>query len=90
MPTKPADDERVARKLRAKIAAHSKWARTDPVEGTARARAAFQESFLDRVDPRRELDEPERLRRAEHARSEHYTRLALKSVEVRRRRRKAS
>jgi hypothetical protein len=39
--------------------------------------------FLDEVDPNRTLPEPERLRRAEHARSAYFTKLALKSVQAR-------
>ncbi len=73
------------RSLRAKIAAHAKWASHDPVKGTAKARAKFLEGFIDRVDPDRVLPEPERLRRAESARSEHFARLAYKSATARRR-----
>jgi hypothetical protein len=73
------------RQLRARLAAHSKWAQADPVEGTAKARAVFQLRFLDEVDPNRELPEAERLRRAEHAKKAYYTRLALLSAKARRR-----
>jgi len=73
------------RELRARLAAHTKWAHTDPVEGTARARATFLASFLDEVDPERKLPEGERLRRAENARSAHFTRLAYLSAKARRR-----
>ena len=72
------------RSLRAKIAAHAKWANQDPTEGTAKARAAFLRSFIDKVDPTRELPEAERFRRAEAARSEHFARLAYLSARARR------
>jgi hypothetical protein len=42
--------------------------------------------FLDEVDPDRVLPEAERLRRAEHARSAYFSKLALKSAQARRRR----
>jgi hypothetical protein len=69
---------------RARIAAHSKWAKNDPVEGTAKARATFLQRFLDEVDPGRTLPELERLRRAEHAKSAYFARLAFKSAKARR------
>ena len=71
------------RSLRARIGAHSVHAagRTN----TAPARAAFFESFIDRVDPDRTLPEAERLRRAEHARRAHMLKLALLSARARRR-----
>lgn len=71
--------------LRAKLAAHTKWATTDPVEGTAAARAAFLDRFEDQVDPDRVLDPVERARRAASARKAYFTRLALKSAQARRR-----
>jgi hypothetical protein len=76
--------EAARRSLAGQIAAHSKWAQHDPVEGTARARAKFLQRFLDEVDPNRELPEAERLRRAEHARRAWMLKLALRSAEVRR------
>jgi hypothetical protein len=72
------------RSLHARLAAHAKWAQTDPVEGTAAARAKFLLRFIDEVDPDRILPEPERLRRAEHARKAYMTKLALKSAKARR------
>jgi hypothetical protein len=71
--------------LRASIAANEKWAHADPVAGTAKARATFLASFLDQVDPNRELPEAERLRRAENARTAHFRRMAFKSAKARRR-----
>jgi len=46
---------------------------------TAPARKAFDERFVDQVDPERKLPPSERARRAEAARRLHMTRLALAS-----------
>lgn len=70
--------------LRARLAAHTKWATHDAVEGTSAARAAFMSSFERQVDPDGVLDPDERARRAAHARKAHFTRLALKSAQARR------
>jgi hypothetical protein len=59
-------------------------AKHDSKKTTARGRAAFMAKFLDEVDPNRELPEAERLRRAEHAKSAYFTRLALLSARARR------
>ncbi|MGI8938879.1 MAG: hypothetical protein ACR2JF_11855 [Iamia sp.] len=76
------------RKLRASIAAHESWARTeDRAQRLAPARQAFADSFLDKVDPDHRLPPAERARRAENARKAHYQRLALKSAQARRRKR---
>jgi len=72
------------RSLRARAAAHAKWANNDPIQGTAKAREAFLRSFIDKVDPDRILPEPERLRRAASARSAHFASLAYKSARARR------
>lgn len=77
------------RALISRIAAHSKWAdTTDRSAATAPARQAFIERFERQVDPDGTLDPRERAVRAEHARKAHYTRLALKSAQSRRRGRK--
>lgn len=73
------------RVLRARLAAHTKWSRYDPREGTQKARDAFLTSFLDKVDPDRVLPEDERLRRADSARRAHFTKMALASARSRRR-----
>lgn len=68
------------RALRAKLAAHTSWARTeDPTARTANGRKAFNDRFLAEAggDPVR----------AEHLRKAFYARLALKSAAARRRRR---
>lgn len=67
-----------------RLAAHEKWAKTDSVEGTAAARAAFLDQFEHQVDPDRVLDPNERARRASHARKAYFTRLALRSAQARR------
>lgn len=72
------------RVLRARLAAHTKWANQDPVEGTAAARAAFLDRFELQVDPDFALDPAERARRAGHARKAYFTKLALKSAQARR------
>lgn len=72
------------RTLRAKLAAHTKWATTDPVEGTAKARAAFLAQF-ERAVPADITDPAERARRAEHLRKAHMAKLALASAKARRR-----
>ena len=74
-----------ARRMAAKIAAHSSWATTaDPIARTAPARAALAGRFERDVDPDGVLDPVERARRADHARRAHYLRLQLRSVESRR------
>jgi hypothetical protein len=74
------------RSLRARLAAHSKWAATpDPTAATAPARQAFLSRFEREVDPDGRLTPEERCRRAEHAKKAYFARLALKSAQVRRR-----
>lgn len=75
------------RVLQARIAAHASWAKTpDRAERTRKAREALVSRFEKQVDPDGTLDPAERSRRAEHARKAHYTRLALRSAQARRRR----
>jgi hypothetical protein len=71
------------RSIAASIAAHVKWAKTDPVEGTSRAREVFLSTFELQADPEGALDPVERARRAEHLRKAHFKRLALRSAKVR-------
>ncbi len=77
------------RSLRARIAAQHRWSRENPVAGTAAARAAFNQRFVDEVDPERQLSEDERVRRAESARKAHFSRLALASARARRARKQS-
>ncbi|MGN2640611.1 hypothetical protein ACTD5D_31465 [Nocardia takedensis] len=75
------------RTLQARIAAHESWARTDDrAARTAKAREALRSKFDRLVDPDGLLSPEERAFRAEHARRAHYTRLALKSAQSRRKR----
>ena len=77
-----------SRTLKARIAALTRWAKTDDRSaGTAAARAAFEASFEARADPLGELEPEERARRAASLRRAHYARLALRSAEKRRRER---
>jgi hypothetical protein len=75
------------RALRARIAAHTRWSQQDRREGTAAARAAFNDRFERQVDPDGVLPHDERLRRAERARKAYFTRLALASSRARQARR---
>ncbi len=78
------------RSLRARMAAHAMHARNDPVEITAKARAAFLAKFERQADPEGTLPPEERRRRAEHLRSAHFARLALASAKARRGRKPAA
>ena len=70
-------------KLRAQIAANSRWSKEDPKEGTKPARAAFERRFELEVDPDDTLPEVERKRRAAAAMRAHMQRLALASSRAR-------
>ena len=72
------------RSLRARIAAYSLHAQRNPRETTKAARSAFLAKFLAEIPTN--LPENERLRRAASAKRAHFSRLALKSVQARRRR----
>ncbi len=72
------------RSQRARLAAHTRWAHThDRTEATRPAREAFNQRFLDDVDPDRELSEQDRQRRAGNARKAYFVRLSLKSAQAR-------
>lgn len=78
-----SDSERT---LSARVRAHKSWANTaDPAARTAPARAGLDAKFERQVDPDGTLAPAERDRRAESARKAHFTELALKSVQARRR-----
>jgi hypothetical protein len=72
------------RVLRARLAAYTLHSKYDARETTAAARAAFMDRFEREVDPDRQLSVEERQRRAAAARKAYFTRLALRSVQVRR------
>ncbi len=84
MPESQSQADKSARELRSRIAAHVRWSKQDPVEGTARARAAFLDRFEKEVDPDGLLQPEEQARRAAHARKAYFQRLALKSAKARR------
>ena len=71
------------RRLRAQIAANTRWSREDPRVGTARARAAWYRKFHDKVDPDRILSPAERERRATAAMRAEMQKLALRSSKAR-------
>ena len=73
------------RSLRARLAAHCLHAQVDSRDHTEPARRAFMSRFENEVDPNRVLSEAERQRRAEQAKKAYFTRLALRSVQARRR-----
>lgn len=66
-------------RLRAQIAANTRWAYDDPKAGTRNARAGFEARFEREVDPEGVLDPAERRRRARAALKAHMARLALAS-----------
>jgi len=77
--------------LRARLAAHTRWAREpDPSAATAPGRQAFLDRFEREVDPAGLLPVDERARRAAHARKAYFARLALASVQARRQRGRVS
>lgn len=84
MPNSPAltPNERA---LRARIAAHSSWAKTtDRTARTAPARRAADERFEKLVDPEGRLPEDLRIQMAQSAKKAHFAALALKSAKARR------
>jgi hypothetical protein len=75
------------RSLRARLAVHTSWARTSDRSGrTAPARRAALARFEHQVDPDGLLPPAERAQRADQAMRAHMARLALRSVQARRRR----
>ena len=76
-----ADDPR---SMRGRIGAHYLHATRDPRDTTARARAAFRDSFETAVDPDHVLPADERTRRAMHLMRAYYTQLAYRSAAARR------
>lgn len=78
------------RVLRARLAAHTRWSReADRTRATAAARQAAQERFEKQVDPDGTMDPRERAMLAENARKAHFTKMALRSAQARRRSRSA-
>lgn len=71
------------RTMRARIAAHVRWAGEDPRPGAERGQAGLLARFEREVDPNNELPPQERQRRAESLRRAHMQRLALASSKAR-------
>jgi hypothetical protein len=71
------------RRLRAQIAAHSRWAKENPAANAARGQAGLMARFEREVDPNGVLPLTERYRRAESARLAHMKKLALASAGAR-------
>ena len=79
-------DDTADRSLRARIAAHSKWSQVaDRAAATLPARTAFLDRFEREVDPEGKLAPDVRARLAASAKSAHFSRMALRSVQSRRR-----
>jgi hypothetical protein len=73
--------------MRARLAAHTSWARTvDRTARTSAARRAFMDRFELEVDPDGVLLPAERARRADSARKAYFTKLAYRSARARRNR----
>jgi hypothetical protein len=78
------------RALAARIASSTRWSREDPNDAAGplpRARAAFDARFYAGIPD--DLPAAERDRRAAHARTAYFSRLALASVKARRARKTA-
>ncbi len=74
------------RSIRARLAAHARWAKASPDDARATGEAAQRgliERFAREIDPDGLLDPEDRYRRAKHARNAHMARLALKSSQAR-------
>lgn len=75
------------RRLRMQINAHKSWAQTpDRSARTQKARQEADNRYEKLVDPEGKLPAAVRAKMAESARKAHFREMALKSVEVRRRR----
>lgn len=72
------------RRLRAQIAALTRWSREDPAANAARGQAGLLAKFEREVDPDQILPLAERTRRAEAARRAHMHQLAFRSSKARR------
>jgi hypothetical protein len=81
-------EQRALRARAGTLGAYVQHATHDVRETTKAAREAFNDRFLNLVDPKRELPEPERLRRAAAARRAYFQRLSMKGLASRRARAK--
>jgi hypothetical protein len=71
------------RKLRAQLAANTRWSREDPAPTAARGQAGLLARFEREVDPDGTLSPQERARRTQAALRAHMKRLALASSKAR-------
>jgi hypothetical protein len=77
------------RRIRSRVAAHTKHARHDPHEAMAVARAGFRESFVEKAraeaaERGETISDAEARRRGEQLFKAHMARLSLASVKARR------
>lgn len=73
------------RHFRAQVAAHTRWARTDPAQASAAARARLLLRFeLEAEAQFGPLDDLERRRRAEHLLRAHMAKLAFRKAALQR------
>lgn len=93
-PSGPDDAERRPAKdpmrvLMGKIGANTRWAmETNRTAATQPARDGQYRKWEDQVDPDRVLPGPERAKRVESLRRAHFQRMALKSAQVRKAKKK--
>lgn len=83
MSHQPTPQTRRLRSQAGRIGAYIQHSRYDPRETTRAARFAFNQRFVEQVDPGRKLSEPERFRRATAAKKAYFARLALASAKAR-------
>src|ERR1700674_1587667 len=81
--TPKAGSDRTDRSSIARQGAYTLHAKYDSRELTQRARRKFLDRFIDDVDPKRELPEQERLRRAESLKKAYFPALARRSAAAR-------
>lgn len=85
---KPLSDAQIQQR---RAAAHRRWSKQSPTEGTRAAREKFLARFLTEVDEHtaktgETLTPNERLRRAESAKKAYFIELGMKSAKARRER----
>lgn len=74
------------RRLRAQLAAHTRWSREDPAPVGHRGQAGLRARLAREIDPDGSLAPAERERRTDSALRAHMTRLAFQSSRARARR----
>ena len=72
------------RSIQGRMAAHVMHSMYDGRETSEKARAVFNDRFEKQVDPDGVLSPQERAKRARHAESAYFQRLAMRSAQVRR------